>query len=89
LPESGWTLVNDSVQKLLEKIKSKGDPLGEYVNGKIFYGIKTGFNEAFVIDAETRDRMIAEDPKSTVKLSNHFWPDATLNDTSNRLAISF
>jgi adenine-specific DNA-methyltransferase len=65
LPESGWTLVNDSVQKLLEKIKSKGDPLGEYVNGKIFYGIKTGFNEAFVIDAETRDRLIAEDPKST------------------------
>ena len=64
LPESGWTLVDDSVQKLLEKIKSKGVPLGEYVNGKIFYGIKTGFNEAFVIVEETRERLIAEDPKS-------------------------
>jgi adenine-specific DNA-methyltransferase len=64
LPESGWTLVNDSVQKLLEKIKSKGVPLGEYVNGQIYRGVLTGLNEAFVIDTETRERLIAEDPKS-------------------------
>jgi len=64
LSDAGWTLVNDSKQKLLEKIKSKGIPLGEYVNGKIFYGIKTGLNEAFVIDEETKIRLIAEDPAS-------------------------
>ena len=39
-------------------------PLGEYVKGKIFYGIKTGLNEAFVIDSETRKRLIKEDSKS-------------------------
>jgi len=39
-------------------------PLGEYVGDKIFYGIKTGFNEAFVIDRHLRDELIAIDPKS-------------------------
>jgi hypothetical protein len=35
------------------------------VNGKVFYGIKTGLNKAFVIDQATKDRLIAEDPRST------------------------
>ena len=64
LSSSGWTLSNDQNQQLLEKIKKAGIPLGEYVNGKIFYGIKTGLNEAFVIDKTTRDRLIAENPAS-------------------------
>lgn len=64
LPESGWTLVDDSIQKLLEKIKSKGVPLGEYLDGQIYRGVLTGLNIAFVIDTETRDLLIAEDPKS-------------------------
>ena len=28
------------------------------------YGIKTGFNEAFLIDTATRDRLVAADPAS-------------------------
>jgi len=38
--------------------------LGKYVDGKIYYGIKTGFNEAFVIDEVTRKRLIKEEKKS-------------------------
>ncbi|MFT7381118.1 MAG: adenine-specific DNA-methyltransferase [Roseivirga sp.] len=64
LPENGWTLVNDKIQRLLEKIKNQGTPLGEYVEGKIFYGIKTGYNQAFVIDEATRKQLIEQDPKS-------------------------
>jgi len=64
LSPEGWTLSDSKIQALLNKIKSKGVPLGNYVGGKIFYGIKTGYNEAFVIDKETRARLIAEDPKS-------------------------
>ena len=30
----------------------------------INYGIKTGFNEAFIIDDQTKDALIAEDPRS-------------------------
>jgi len=38
--------------------------LGKYVNGRFYYGIKTGLNEAFVVDRATRDRLIAEDERS-------------------------
>ncbi|HZV69898.1 MAG TPA: Eco57I restriction-modification methylase domain-containing protein [Saprospiraceae bacterium] len=64
LSDEGWSLQDQKVQMLLNKIKSKGTPLSQYVNGKIFYGIKTGFNEAFVIDKVTRDNLIKDDPKS-------------------------
>ncbi|WP_301677488.1 Eco57I restriction-modification methylase domain-containing protein [Methanoculleus methanifontis] len=64
LDDGGWSLADEKTQALLEKIKAAGVPLGTYVDGKIYYGIKTGLNEAFVIDEATRERLIAEDPRS-------------------------
>ena len=64
LQADGWQLTNSAVQNLMQKLRAVGKPLGNYVHGKIFYGIKTGYNEAFVIDAATKDRLIAEDPRS-------------------------
>ena len=64
LDDSGWSLANENTQALLDKLNGTGVPLGEYVRGRIHYGIKTGLNEAFVIDAQTREKLIAEDPKS-------------------------
>jgi len=54
------TLSNSTDQNLLSKIKEYGIPLSEYTEGNIFYGIKTGFNEAFVIDEITRNLLIEE-----------------------------
>nr|WP_303047221.1 TaqI-like C-terminal specificity domain-containing protein [Leptospira alexanderi] len=64
LDDKGWSLSNQKESALLGKIKKAGIPLGKYVEGKIYYGIKTGLNEAFVIDEETKNRLIKEDPKS-------------------------
>lgn len=64
LEDKGWSLANKQSQSLLDKLRTVGIPLGEYVEGKIYYGIKTGLNEAFVIDKATRDKLIQEDPKS-------------------------
>ena len=64
LETSGWNLADEKTQALLQKLKNTGTPLGEYVQGKIYYGIKTGLNEAFVIDEATRDRLIAQDARS-------------------------
>ena len=64
LQESGWNLNNSAVQKLLSKIRNSGIPLGRYVEGKIYRGVLTGLNEAFIIDAVIKDRLIYEDPKS-------------------------
>jgi adenine-specific DNA-methyltransferase len=64
LTRDGWRLESPSVLRLLEKLRKAGTPLGEYVNGRFYYGIKTGLNEAFVVDRATRDRLIAEHPSS-------------------------
>jgi TaqI-like C-terminal specificity domain len=64
LSGSNWSLVADRQQGILDKLRTHSLSLGEYVSGKIQYGIKTGFNEAFIIDRATRDRLIAEDPRS-------------------------
>ena len=64
LEDAGWSLGSENEQRLLAKIRSAGIPLGDYVKGKIYRGVLTGLNEAFVIDAATRDRLIAEDPRS-------------------------
>jgi hypothetical protein len=64
LKADGWRLESSQALDLLTKIRNSGTSLGEYVNGKIFYGIKTGFNEAFIIDQATRDKLIAEHSSS-------------------------
>ncbi|MFZ3137217.1 MAG: TaqI-like C-terminal specificity domain-containing protein [Thermodesulfovibrionales bacterium] len=64
LDDKGWSLVDEKAQALLNKIKITGKPLGEYVEGKIYRGILTGLNEAFVIDGEIRDKLIKEDVKN-------------------------
>ena len=64
LTPNGWRLESPAVLRLLEKLRRAGKPLGEYVNGRFYYGIKTGLNEAFVVDRATRDRLIKEHKSS-------------------------
>ena len=64
LDDGGWSLANQDVQKVLDKLNKVGVPLEQYVDGKIYYGIKTGLNEAFIIDETTKNELISEDPKS-------------------------
>ncbi|MCB2153319.1 N-6 DNA methylase [bacterium] len=62
--ESEWKFQPRAVTDLLHKIVKAGRPLGEVVGGGIYYGIKTGLNDAFIVDGETRDRLVAADAKS-------------------------
>jgi len=64
LSDKGWSLVNEKTQSLLDKLRSMGMPLGEYVKSKIYRGVLTGLNEAFVIDEDTKDKLIQEDHAS-------------------------
>lgn len=58
----GWMLERPDVQALMEKIANTFAPLDEYVGSKPFFGVKTGLNEAFVIEQPLRDRLVNEDP---------------------------
>nr|MBC8263561.1 Eco57I restriction-modification methylase domain-containing protein [Anaerolineales bacterium] len=60
----GWALEQPEVLALMEKLRRSGTPLGEYVGGRLYRGIVTGLNRAFSIDQATRDRLVAEDPRS-------------------------
>jgi len=65
LGRDGWTLERPEVLRLVEKLRAAGRPLGEYIQGRFFNGVKTGLNKAFVIDEATEERLIADDPRST------------------------
>ena len=58
LSNNGWTLGDDKVLSLKEKIEKVGKPLKEW-DVKIYRGIITGYNDAFIIDTETRNRILA------------------------------
>jgi hypothetical protein len=64
LEDSGWAAVDSNSSELMAKLNIAGIYLKDYVNAKIYRGILTGLNEAFVIDAETRKRLIKEDSNS-------------------------
>ncbi|MGZ5208393.1 MAG: TaqI-like C-terminal specificity domain-containing protein, partial [Sulfuricurvum sp.] len=55
---------DDGESLLMRKIESIGKPLKEW-NISINFGIKTGFNEAFIIDSEKRNELIAKESKSS------------------------
>ena len=57
-----WIIRSAAHTAVLNKMQ-QGKPLKDLPIA-INYGIKTGFNDAFFIDGETRSRLIAEDAKS-------------------------
>ncbi|WP_300757175.1 TaqI-like C-terminal specificity domain-containing protein [uncultured Brachyspira sp.] len=59
---SSWIILNEDENSILNKI-SKYKSLKDY-GIEINRGITTGFNDAFIIDEETKDRLIKEDKKS-------------------------
>jgi hypothetical protein len=63
LRSGSWRFEEDGLARLRDKIAAGRKSLGE-VYGAPLYGIKTGLNEAFVIDRATRDRLVAQDTKS-------------------------
>ncbi len=63
LSADSWTIANPLELSIKQKIEQKGKPLKEW-DIQINYGIKTGYNEAFIIDGKKKDELIAQDPKS-------------------------
>ena len=58
-----WVILSEIEQRIKAKIEAVGIPLKEW-DININYGIKTGFNEAFIINGVKREELMAQDPKS-------------------------
>lgn len=60
----GETHESPAVLELLNKFRNTGKPLSEYLQEHSSRGITTGYNEAFIVNRETRDALIAEHTSS-------------------------
>ncbi|MBE2188779.1 MAG: class I SAM-dependent DNA methyltransferase [Candidatus Kapabacteria bacterium] len=57
LSSQSWVISSNTEQRIKQKIDAKGIPLKAW-DIKINYGIKTGFNEAFIIDGKKKNEMV-------------------------------
>jgi 16S rRNA G966 N2-methylase RsmD len=71
LTSASWSLESPRLERLLTKIRDNGIPLVDMVGARPDYGIKTGFNEAFLVTSEVRDRLVAEDSRSAEVLKKY------------------
>ncbi len=60
LTKESWQLEKQSKRNLLQHLAAVGCTLRAYLGTRVFRGITTGFNEAFIIDDLTRSRLIQE-----------------------------
>ena len=59
-----WHLATSKEADKLRKMRAAGPTLKDYLGTRVYRGITTGFNEAFVIDDHTRSMLIKADPRS-------------------------
>ena len=64
LDDSGWNFTEETAVKIIEQMYDDSSPLKEYTDDKLFRGILTGLNAAFIIDEKTKNELIKKDPKS-------------------------
>lgn len=64
LKPDGWRLESPAKLRLLERIRRSRTPLRNFVGCRVYRGITTGLNQAFVVGRTIRDRLIADDPSS-------------------------
>ena len=61
--DESWVILSSEENHIRNKINEHGVPLKEW-GVKIYRGILTGFNDAFIISTEKKNELIAADPKS-------------------------
>lgn len=64
LSPEAWSLKSDAEAAVFNKVMKAGKPLGVYVGQRFFRGVTTGLNEAFVINTEIRQKLIANNERS-------------------------
>ena len=56
--EESWVILSPIEQSIKQKIESVGTPLKDW-DIKIYRGVLTGYNDAFIISTEKRDEILA------------------------------
>ena len=61
--EDGYLFLDNRLLKVKDKVDTIGKPLGEW-DVEINYGVKTGLNDAFIIDKEKYNELVKKDRKN-------------------------
>ena len=61
LSDIDWNLINLETALIFKKMRNGSVKLGEFVNDKIYFGLKTGFNKAYIISEEEKNEFIKSD----------------------------
>ena len=91
--EKPWSTLSVIEQSIMDKMETSGTLLKDW-DVKINRGITTGLNDAFIIDDETKEALIKDDPKSAkilkpvlrgrdIQRYRAKWADLYLIDTHN------
>lgn len=64
LRKDGWQLSDQRTQSLISKLRAAGNTLRDYVDNKFYMGVKTGLNDAFVIDEAIRETLLKQNPEA-------------------------
>ena len=64
LDKESWVIVDSYDYEIKRQVEKKGVPLSNW-DVEMNFALKSGFNDAFFIDEETKDKLILLDPKST------------------------
>jgi predicted type IV restriction endonuclease len=59
-----WRIGSADSIRIIDRIRRDSVPMAEFVRATAAFGLKTGLNEAFVVDRASRDRMVRRDAKS-------------------------
>ena len=58
-----WSVLSATERRALDKVNRRGTAIRDW-DVVLSYGIKTGYNRAFVVDKDVRQRVVAGDPRS-------------------------
>jgi hypothetical protein len=62
-----WKFIDVIQETIIDKLFNNSIPLKEFTNDKIFRGITTGLNKAFVLDYDIAKKLLNSESKSLVK----------------------
>ena len=95
LSPDGWVLTSPDSISLLARLQNTGIRLGELAQRTFYFGIKTGCNDAFIINAVTYERLIDADPNSCDLIKSltrgrnlHKWRSESANEYLIAIASS-
>lgn len=57
LSDEAWSLADEGVANIVSRLMEKFENLKQFIDGKMYVGLKTGLNDAFIVDQEFYEKL--------------------------------